>query len=478
MPIHLYNSLTRKKEEFKPLKAKMIRMYNCGPTVYNYAHIGNWRSFLMADFLRRMFEFNGYTVKQVMNITDVGHLVSDADEGEDKMELAKKREIKSAWEIAEYYIKIFRAELKKLNIRLPQQMPRATDHIQEQIELVKKLEEKRLTYATSDGVYFDTQKWGRYGRLSKQKLEEKKAGLRAQVSPEKKNAADFALWKFSPKKAKRDMEWDSPWGKGFPGWHLECSAMSRKYLGQPFDVHTGGVDHIAIHHENEIAQSEAAYGTPLANYWLHGAFLLVDGGRMGKSEGNFITLRKLEEKGFNPLAFRVLALQTHYRSKLNFTWKSLQQAQTFLESYWHFGRRLKEQAIEKTIEVGLQYFRDWQSYLDRFQKRINDDLDIPQGLAVFNAFKTEVNSLLESDNSNENLQSAWEVFQKFDSVLGLLIPEVLEKNVPNEVQALVQERENLRKQEKWAEADEIRKKVEGLGYVIEDTSTGSRVRKK
>ena len=277
--IKFYNTLTKQKQDFVPQKGKTVRMYTCGPTVYDYAHIGNLRSFIFADILRRTLEFGGYKVNAVMNITDVGHLVSDADSGEDKLEVAKKREGKNAWEIAEFYTNAFFKDTTRLNIKKPNKIPRATKHIKEQIALICELEKKGYTYQISDGIYFDTARFSNYGALAGQKLEEKEAGARVEINNEKKNPWDFALWKFSPKGKKRDMEWKSPWGVGFPGWHIECSAMSRKYLGQPFDIHTGGIDHIAVHHTNEIAQSEAAYGVLLAKFWMHGDFLTVDNGR-------------------------------------------------------------------------------------------------------------------------------------------------------------------------------------------------------
>ncbi|HKZ34226.1 MAG TPA: cysteine--tRNA ligase, partial [Candidatus Nanoarchaeia archaeon] len=316
--IKLYNTLTRKKEVFKPLKKGQVGVYTCGPTVYWYQHIGNLRTYIFADILKRVFLYNNYKVKHIINVTDVGHLTSDADTGEDKIERAAKREGKTAREIADYYLRIFQEDFKKLNILEPNSWPKATEHIKEQIELIKKLEEKGFTYKTNDGIYFNTGKLKDYGKLARLKIRGLQAGKRISLG-EKKNKTDFALWKFSPLGEKRQQEWDSPWGIGFPGWHIECSAMSMKYLGENFDIHTGGQDHIQIHHTNEIAQSEAATGKPFVRYWLHGAWLLFRGRKISKSLGGLYTISELEKLGFEPIDFRYLCLGTHYRKPLSFT---------------------------------------------------------------------------------------------------------------------------------------------------------------
>jgi len=329
MELKLYNTLSRKKEVFKPLKNKLVKLYTCGPTVYWYAHLGNLRTYIFEDILKRVLKYQGFKVIHLMNITDVGHLTSNQDIGEDKIEIAARKEKKSAWQIANFYTKKFKEDLKALNIIPPNLWAKATDYIKEQIDLIKILEKKGFTYKIEDGIYFDTSKLKTYGRLWPKKMKIK-AGARVEMVKGKKNPTDFALWKFSPKNIKRQMEWDSPWGKGFPGWHTECVAMAIKNLGINFDIHCGGVDHVLIHHTNEIAQSEAAFGKILARFWLHGEFLLLKEGRMGKSEGNIITLADLKEKGFNPLAYRYLCLNSHYRSKLIFSWKALKGAQNAL----------------------------------------------------------------------------------------------------------------------------------------------------
>ncbi|MFH1968196.1 MAG: cysteine--tRNA ligase, partial [bacterium] len=330
MALELYNTLSLKKEIFKPIENKKVGLYTCGPTVYNFVHIGNLRTFIFEDILRRVLEYNDFEVKHVMNITDVGHLISDNDEGEDKIEKSAREQKKSAWQIAYFYTEEFKKDIAELNIEPAQIMPKATEHIQEQIDLIKKLEAKGVVYKIRDGIYFDTSKFKKYGKLGNHEPEQARFRARININTEKKHPADFALWKFSPRlgsgQARRQMEWPSPWGIGFPGWHIECSAMAVKYLGQPFDIHTGGIDHIPVHHQNEIAQSEMAYDKPLANYWLHGEFLVIDQKKMAKSEDNFITLNTLKEKNINPLAYRFLILNSHYRKPLNFSWEALESA--------------------------------------------------------------------------------------------------------------------------------------------------------
>ncbi len=464
----LYNTLFRSKQEFKPIHDKHVGVYSCGPTVYWFAHIGNMRAFIFADVLCRALRFNGYDVDQVMNITDVGHLTDDADEGEDKMIVAMKREGKTAYDIAEFYAQAFFKDLEKLNITPASKYPRATEHIAEQIEMIEQLEKNGFTYRTSDGIYFDTSKLSDYGRLSGQKSDEKQAGSRVEMG-EKKNATDFALWKFSSEDltprpllrkerepSKRLMEWPSPWGVGFPGWHIECSAMSKKYLGVPFDIHTGGIDHIAVHHENEIAQTEGAEGKLEANYWMHSEFLTVDGGKMSKSLGNVYTISDLVEKGFDSLAFRYLCLQAHYRSKLNFTWESLHAAQNALN-------RLRS------------VIRDWDApkigcaeFEQKFLASISDDLNTPEALSI-------LWQLVESDDPTS---AKAESLLKFDQVLGLHLDAFIGKSIeiPPEVQQLLDERANARSEKNWTESDRLRKAIEALGFVVEDKPDGQRVR--
>jgi cysteinyl-tRNA synthetase len=455
--LKLYNTLTRKKEIFQPINDKKVGLYCCGPTVYWYAHIGNLKSYIFQDILRRTLEYNGYKVNHIMNYTDVGHLTSDADTGEDKMEKGSRREGKTAWEIADFYIKAFEKDAEALNILEPTATPRATDHIDDQIELIKILEEKGFTYKTKDGIYFDTSKLKDYGKLAM--LDEKglKAGARVEMAEEKKNLTDFALWKFLPKDKKRQMEWDSPWGLGFPGWHIECSAMSQKYLGEQFDIHCGGIDHISVHHTNEIAQSEAAFGKIPARFWLHNEFLLIDSGKMGKSEGNIFTLQTLIDKGFNLLAYRYLVLTAHYRSKLNFTWESIEAAQNALNNlYQIFGEYPDGGKISK-------------EYKKEFEEVINDDLDTPKALAL--VWKMIKDTKVSDADKKTTLTN-------FDKVLGLSLNKIKKVEIPEEITKLVQEREKFRKDGKWQEADKIRKQIEEQGHKIEDTEQGPKIIKK
>ncbi|MGH7927954.1 MAG: cysteine--tRNA ligase, partial [Candidatus Binatia bacterium] len=330
MTLRLFDTYTRDLRDFEPLDSAQVRMYCCGPTVYNYAHIGNLRTYVFEDVLQRVLEFNGYKVNHVVNITDVGHLVSDADTGEDKMEIASRRTGKSAWEIAVEYTKAFKDDLSRLNIVEPTIWCKATEHIPEQIEMIHCIEAKGLTYRTSDGIYFDTSRVADYGRVARLDASGLQAGARVERG-EKRNITDFALWKFSPLGQKRQMEWKSPWGVGFPGWHIECSAMSAKYLGTFFDIHCGGEDHVPVHHTNEIAQTEACHGTRLANFWMHGHFLLLEDAKMAKSSGEFLRMQSLVDRGYDPLAYRYFCMGAHYRAKLSFRWEALDGAQTALE---------------------------------------------------------------------------------------------------------------------------------------------------
>ena len=370
MVLKLYNTLTRKKEVFKPIKKSSVEMYVCGPTVYWYQHIGNLRSYIFADILKRTLLYNKYNVKLVMNVTDVGHLTSDADEGEDKMEKAVKREGKKAKDIANFYLKLFQEDFKKLNILNPEIWCKATEHIKEQIELIKQIEKKGFAYKTSDGIYFDTGKLKDYGKLALLKKEGLQAGKRISLG-EKKNKTDFALWKFSEKPGERQQEWNSPWGVGFPGWHIECSAMSSKYLGNHFDIHTGGEDHIPVHHTNEIAQSEVAFGKkPWVNYWLHGAFLTFKGKKISKSKGGLYTIKELEEENYSPLVFRYFTLTAHYRTQLNFSLENLNNAKNTYERLKNIILKIKDDG--KTNK----------NYLNKFEEAINNDLDMPKALQI------------------------------------------------------------------------------------------------
>ncbi len=455
MGLHLFDTYTRNLRKFEPLHPPEVGLYTCGPTVYDYAHIGNLRTYIFEDILRRVLELNGYSVKHVMNITDVGHLVSDADTGEDKMEKGSRRTGKTAWEIAEFYTQAFKDDLRHLNIKEPMIWCRATDHILEQIALVQCIEAKGFTYRTSDGIYFDTSKLPDYGYLARLDIEGLQAGARVDLG-EKRNVTDFALWKFSPANEKRQMEWDSPWGKGFPGWHIECSAMSAKYLGEFFDIHCGGEDHIMVHHPNEIAQTQACHGTRLANFWMHGYFLQLDEAKMAKSAGTFLRVQTLIERGIDPLAYRFFCLGAHYRSKLNFNWESLQGAATALD-------RLRAAAHEWG-EPGTSD----ETYVGQFLEQANDDLNMPRALAV-------TWDLVKSDLPNATKKAT---LLHFDNVFGLQLAEwkPVEVAVPETISALVEQRQQARKEKRWKDADALREQVHSAGFEIEDTPQGPRVR--
>ena len=495
--LKLYNTLTKQKETFKPLNPPKVGLYTCGPTVYDYAHIGNFRTFIFEDLLRRTLEYNGFQVKHVMNITDVGHLTSDADTGEDKLEKGAQREGKTVQEVAKHYTDAFLRDLEKLNIKKAHFLPKATDHITEQIELIKRLEARGLVYQTSTGVYFDVMAYQRLGYdytvLTGQSLEEKMVGAREEVvtDPQKKHPADFALWLFTVGHfADHAMRWPSSWGEGFPGWHLECSALSGKYLGQPFDIHTGGEDHIPVHHTNEIAQSSGAYGQPQANYWLHGAFMMVDDGRMGKSGGNAYLVSDLEGRGYAPLAFRYLCLMTHYRSKLNFTWEGLEAAQNALKRLRKFARGVSGDGSEQLGKLGepdgqtarrsdiLEHRRteapsyfEFSEYHQRFKEAINDDLNTPQALAVVWDLVKYIRNVETRHAPSPRL------LQDFDKVLGLDLFHVPAQTIPQVIKRLVDEREQHRQKGHFDESDRLRQKVLELGYTVEDTPAGPKVRK-
>jgi len=457
----LYNTLSKQKEEFKPLSGNEVRMYSCGPTVYMFAHIGNLRAYIFADILRRVLKFNGYDIKHVMNITDVGHLRSDADEGEDKMIKSAREQKKTPWEIAEYYTEVFLDDTKKLNIERPEIICKATEHIPEMIEFVEGLVEKGYGYEINDGIYYDISKFNEYGKLSGVTLEDQLAGARVEVNDEKRNPSDFALWKKAEKE--HIMQWASPWGQGYPGWHIECSAMSRKYLGEQFDIHTGGVDHIPIHHENEIAQSQGLIGKQPVMYWAHGEFLLVDGGKMSKSLGNTYTVAQLEERGFDPLAFRLFTFNAHYRSKLNFTWESLKSAQNSLENIRQ-GIIAHLNGNESIDENEIQELK--QEFVDA----ISDDLNIPNAMAV-------VWKIIKEPRKSKQFR---ELLIDFDKVLALELDKVAEKKeeeLPAKVLELMDQRQEARATKDWKRSDEIRDKIKELGYVIEDAAQGAKVKK-
>ncbi len=460
MEIKFYNTLTRKKEIFKSIKKNEVGLYTCGPTVYWYQHIGNMRYFIFSDILKRTLLYNNYKVKQIINITDVGHLTNDSDDGEDKIEIASRKEGKSAKEISEYYFSVFKKDLEKLNIIFPHKWTKATEHIKEQIELIKKLEKKGYTYKTSDGIYFYSSRFKDYGKFAKLKIEGLEAGKRISLG-ERKNKTDFALWKFSQVNEKRQQEWDSPWGVGFPGWHIECSAMSMKYLGETIDIHTGGEDHIPIHHTNEIAQSECATGKKFVNYWMHVAFLVnKNGEKISKSKGGLYTISELEKEGFSPLHYRYYCLLTHYKKPLQFSLENLESAKN---SYEKIKRKIIE--IKKEKHKGKDFS---EAYEKEFNKTINDDLNISLAIQVF--WKV-------LDDFDFSSKDKIKLLEKFDSVLGLGIKDFEEnkEKVPTKIKELISQRENFRRDKKFQEADKIRNKINKLGYFIEDMDENIRV---
>jgi len=460
----------RKKHIFKPLKPGLVRMYSCGPTVYDYAHLGHFRAYVFVDVLKRALKFNGFRVKHVMNITDVGHLTSDADTGEDKVEKKAREEGKSAWDIASFYTKDFFDAMQKLNVDRADKICKATDHVKDMIEFVKKIESNGYTYKTADGIYLDTSKLSSYGKLAgldKKKIKELKPGARIAFSKEKKNVTDFALWKFSPKGTKRQMEWKSPWGMGFPGWHIECSVMSIKYLGERFDIHTGGVDHIAVHHTNEIAQSEAATGRNPAKFWLHNNFVMVNKEKMAKSKCNFFTIKDIEKRGFNPLALRYLFLTAHHRSKVNFTWKSLKATEHALSTLREHMLMLKKVGKAKTKKNRVE------SYKREFLKALNDDLNTSEALKVLWKLIRQ-----EKNVSNKDKRK---LILEFDKVLGLKLKDVKPEKIklPAVARKMIADRERARKKKDFAESDKIRKELEKeFNIILEDTQKGVKWKKK
>ena len=470
--VRIFNTYTRRKDVIKPLRDMRLGMYACGPTVYDYAHIGNLRTYVFEDLLRRVLEFNGFKVRHVMNITDVGHLTSNADTGEDRMEVAARRERKTAWELSEHYTKAFLDDAARLNIERPHVIPTATQHISDMIELVERLEKKGYTYIIDDGVYFDTSKSKGYGRLARLELGGMLPGARVEANPQKRNPSDFALWKFSPKDRKRDMEWDSKWGVGFPGWHIECSAMSMKYLGPHFDIHCGGEDHIPIHHTNEIAESEAATGEKFVNYWVHAAHLIVNGQRMAKSLGNFYTLDDIMAKGYDPMSLRFFYLQGHYRRQLNFTYDALDAAQNALNSVREFVRRLAGFRGKKHNREIASLTAEMRA---RFVSCMNDDLDTPEALAVLFGFIRTVNKALDEGNmSSTDAKKVLARLLTLDRILGLKLKQaLLKEELPRSAAELIKERERARKAGDYQVADAIRRRLKDeFGIELEDTPHG------
>ena len=469
MELNLYNTLTKSKEEFKPLEENIVKMYSCGPTVYNYAHIGNFRTYIFMDTLRRVLKYNGYKLKHVMNITDVGHLESDADEGEDKMEKAAKRENKDPYEIAKYYTEVFLKDMDKLNIDRPEIITKATDNIPQMIQYVKEIIQNGYGYETSKGIYFDISKLDKYPVLSNRKIDDQIAGARVEVDKEKKSPYDFALWIKAPEN--HIMKWDSPWGLSYPGWHLECSTMGRRFLGEEFDIHTGGVDHIPTHHENEIAQAKGATGKMPAKTWMHCEYLQVDGGKMSKSLGNTYTISQLEEKGIMPLAYKLFCFTSHYRNKLNFTFNGAFGAEKALERLYE--AYLKNENGTDNVEEDVL-----EEYRERFKSYINDDMNMPGAMSVvWDVAKNPVKS-----------KALANLLLEFDEVLGLDIKNArkyLEKikkeesneELPEEIKELIEERKNARKEKDWEESDRIRDIIISKGYSIKDTKDGIIVKK-
>ncbi len=512
--LFLYNTLNHKKEEFKPLKQPLVTYYSCGPTVYDFTHIGHARTYIFADVLQRVLEFNGFKVKRVMNITDVGHLTSDSDTGEDKMELALRRSKlaskgsgraatsakKTIWEIAKYYTDDFFKMTDKLNIKRPQIICKATDFVTSMVRFIEILEKKGFTYTTSDGVYFDTSKFPKYGQLAgwtfAQLQKKLKSGARVEMVTGKKHPTDFALWKLTPAGVSRQMEWDSPWGRGFPGWHIECSVMAIDNLGETIDIHTGGADHIPIHHTNEIAQSEAATGKQFVRYWLHADHLLVENQKMSKSLGNFFRLKDLEKKGFYPLSLRYLFLTSSYHQQMNFTWKSLEGAQNAYQGLIKQIIEIKKESIKLSSRGMHQPVRpvaipqellqhngiaspssetrdrnDNITGVDQlrmeFFQAVNDDLNTAEGLSVL--WKVLKSSLPSGDK--------YDLIILFDEVLGLGFNEIkVERTViPEEIKNLAVKREEMRKAKKFKEADDLRKQILEKGYSVKDSPSGPKL---
>lgn len=456
--LKIYNTLTRKKEEFVPIDNKEVRIYSCGPTVYNFAHIGNLRAYLFMDNLRRVLKYNGYTLKHAMNITDVGHLVSDADEGEDKMLKASKRENKDPFEIADFYTEAFLNDMKKLNIDMPEIICRATKHIDIMEKYVKKIIENGFAYETTNTIYFDTSKLDKYGVLSNRNVDDQIAGARVELDSEKKNSTDFALWIKAPKE--HLMKWDSFFGMCYPGWHLECSAMSEYYLGEVFDIHTGGMDHIPIHHENEIAQSKGYSGKIPAHYWMHLDFLQVNGGKMSKSLNNLYTLDELKQKGYEPEVYRMFNFSSHYKKPINFTFEVMDATKTAL-------KRLKEgftvhlNGVDDVDNLVIKEFEE------RFLEAINDDLNMPQAMSV-------VWDVVKHEKKSKSFAN---LLKKFNEVLGLNIDTEDKLELSDEALDILEKRKIARDSKDYALSDNLRDKLKELGYIVKDTKDGQKLEK-
>lgn len=458
--LKLFNSLTNKKQEFVSITPGLVKMYSCGPTVYSYQHIGNMRAYIFMDSLRRTLKYNGYKILGVMNVTDVGHLTSDEDNGDDKMELAAKKEQKSPYEIAKFYADKFFADLKLLNVDIPEHITYATQYIPQMIEFVKGLEAKGYTYRTSDGIYFDVQKFSGYGQLSAKDLS-KTGNARIEENLEKHHPFDFALWKFVPEN--HIMKWDSPWGVGCPGWHIECSSMGRDILGDRFDIHTGGIDHKTVHHEDEIAQNDALAGHRVVNFWMHNEFLAVDGGKMSKSLGNVWTIKDLSDRGFEPLDFKYFCLNTHYSKKLNFTFDALKASalgynnlRSLVASHKNGENKIEDEKIK--------------NYSEQFLNAINDDLNFPLAIGV-------LWTMLRNEPKSSQI---FDLVQKFDKALGLNLngEEKAKEEIPQEIDELAKTRWQARLEKNWAESDRLRDEISKLGYIVRDSKDGYTLEKK
>jgi cysteinyl-tRNA synthetase len=471
MQLRLYNTAAREKQVFEPLTPGVVKMYCCGPTVYHFAHIGNLRTYVFEDLLRRALEAWGWEVRHVVNITDVGHLTSDADTGEDKMEKGARREGKTVWDIAEYYAQAFYKDWKALNLLEPTAWPKATGHIPEQIALIRELEAKGYTYEVpGDGVYFDTAKFPRYPEFAGLDIEGMQAGARVAMNEGKRSPTDFALWKFSPRDAQRQMEWDSPWGRGFPGWHVECSAMAMRLLGETLDIHCGGTDHIRVHHTNEIAQSECATGKPFARFWIHGGWLLEapdetgggkSGGKMSKSAGEFVTLDVLVQQGYSPMDYRYFCLTAHYRNYLNFSYQGMDTARDSLRNL----RKRTDPLIGKASPLRSDRALEWRA---RFLEAVGDDLNVPQALGVMNLMLKDAD-LLEGERAG--------LVAAFDRLLGLRLTESPEPEaaveLPEELKPLLAERAEARRDKDWVRSDAIRDRFRAAGFVLKDNPDGT-----
>ncbi len=466
MTLTFFNTLGRELREFRPIRPEEVSLYTCGPTVWNYAHIGNLRTYLFEDILKRTLEFAGFRVKHVMNITDVGHLTDDADQGEDKMLKGAREKGRTVWDIADLYTKAFFEDLGLLNIEPPAIACRATDHIEDMIRLIQRLEGRGFTYAKGGNIYFDIGRLPDYGKLARLNLEDLKAGARIAIDENKKNPHDFVLWFTRSKFEHQAMLWDSPWGRGYPGWHIECSAMSMKYLGEQFDIHCGGVDHVSVHHTNEIAQSESATGRKWVNYWLHGEYLVLAKEKMAKSAGNFLTLSRLQELGYHPLDYRYFCLGAHYRTQLQFSFEALDAARSARAKLEERLRSLKDRLRVISSPPAVVNGKA-KAYLDSFSRHLADDLNAPRGLS-------DLWGLVK----DEEVESSFKlrVILAMDRILGLNLKQVRRQDIEldEEIKGLIDRREEARRRRDFTEADTIRDRLRTMGIILEDTPAGVR----